>query len=100
MEECDTLLAIGTSFPYLEFYPKPGQVKTVQIDIDPTRIGLRHAVEVGLIGNCATVLRALLPLIDKKQDQRFLGKSTAQHEALERDFSTSEARCADLPMKP
>ena len=52
MEECDTLIMIGTSYPYMEFLPKPGQAKCVQIEIDPTRVGLRHQVDVGLVGDC------------------------------------------------
>ena len=56
MEECDTLIMIGTSFPYMEFLPKPGQAKCVQIDLDATRIGLRHPVDVGLVGDSKTIL--------------------------------------------
>ena len=56
MQECDTLIIAGSGFPYMEFYPKPGQAKTVQIDIDPARIGLRHPVEVGLGGRLPGVL--------------------------------------------
>ena len=52
MKECDTLIMIGTSFPYMEFLPKPGQAKCVQIELDPTRIGLRHPVDVALAGRC------------------------------------------------
>ena len=51
MEDCDTLFMVGTSFPYMEFYPKPGKARGVQIDIDPVRIGLRYPVEVGLVGD-------------------------------------------------
>jgi len=51
LEECDTLLMVGTSFPYIEFLPKPGQARAVQIDIDPARLGLRYPVEVGLAGD-------------------------------------------------
>ena len=58
LQECDTLIIAGSGFPYMEFYPKPGQAKTVQIDIDPTRIGLRHPVDIGLVGDCRTVLKA------------------------------------------
>ena len=47
MEECDTLLIAGSSFPYLDFYPKPGKAKCVQIDLESTRIGLRHPIDVG-----------------------------------------------------
>ena len=64
MEECDTLIIAGSSFPYLEFYPKPGQAKAVQIDIDSARIGLRYPVDVGLVGQCWDVIRALLPFIE------------------------------------
>ena len=48
LQECDTLIIAGSGFPYMEFYPKPGKAKTVQIDIDPTRIGLRHPADIGL----------------------------------------------------
>ena len=51
MEKCDTLLIVGTSFPYIEFMPKPDKARGVQIDRDPHRIGLRYAVEVGLVGD-------------------------------------------------
>src|SRR3989442_813494 len=63
IEECDTLLIVGSSFPYIEFLPKPGQARGVQIDLDPIRIGLRYPVEVGLVGDCQRSLRALLPLL-------------------------------------
>ncbi len=72
MEGCDTFIMIGTNYPYMEFLPKPGQAKTVQIDVDPTRIGLRHPVEVGLVGDSKRVLQALLPLLTRKQDRSFL----------------------------
>jgi pyruvate dehydrogenase (quinone) len=48
LEDCDTLLIVGSSFPYIEFLPKPGQARGVQIELDPKRIGLRFPVEVGL----------------------------------------------------
>src|ERR1044072_6791143 len=70
MKDCDTLVMLGTSFPYLEFYPKPGKARTVQVDIEPTRIGLRHPVDVGLVGDCRDVLRELLPLVGEKSDRR------------------------------
>src|SRR6202021_163435 len=53
MEDCDTLLIVGSSFPYIEFLPKPGQARAVQIDADPLRIGLRYPIEVGLVGDSA-----------------------------------------------
>ncbi len=67
MRECDTLILAGTSFPYIEFLPKPGQAKTLQIDSDAARIGLRLPVEVGLVGDCKRVLAALLPLLIAKR---------------------------------
>src|SRR6059058_6236448 len=56
MESCETLLIVGTSFPYIEFYPKPGEAKAIQIDLDPKRIGLRYPIDVGLIGDSARSL--------------------------------------------
>ena len=72
MHSCDTLIIIGSGFPYMEFYPKPGQGKCVQIDIDASRIGLRHPANVGLVGDCRHVLDELLPLIGRKEDRSFL----------------------------
>jgi pyruvate dehydrogenase (quinone) len=63
MSEADTLLMIGTSFPYIEYLPKPGQARGVQIDIKAERIGLRYPVEVGLVGDSKKVLSALFPLL-------------------------------------
>jgi pyruvate dehydrogenase (quinone)/pyruvate oxidase len=72
MENCDTLLMVGTSFPYIEFLPKPGQARGVQIDLDPARIGLRYPVEVGVVGDSRAALRALLPLLRRNEDSGFL----------------------------
>src|SRR5207249_2946698 len=72
LADCDTLIIAGSSFPYLEFYPKPGKAKTVQIDLDPVRIGLRHPADVGLVGDCRDVLNALLPIVQQKDDRSFL----------------------------
>ena len=51
MEECDGLLLVGTSFPYMSYLPKPGQAKAVQIDRDPARLGLRYPIDIGLCGD-------------------------------------------------
>ena len=72
LESCDTLLIVGSSFPYLEFYPRRGQARVVQIDADAGRIGLRVPVEVGLVGDAAEVLRALLPVLETHADSGFL----------------------------
>src|SRR5262249_40111532 len=70
LENCDTLLMVGTSFPYIEFMPKPGQARGIQIEIDPMRIGLRYPVEVGLIGDSAKTLKLLLPLLQPRDDKK------------------------------
>jgi pyruvate dehydrogenase (quinone)/pyruvate oxidase len=98
IEHCDTLLMVGTSFPYIEFLPEPGTIKCVQIDIDPQRISLRHPADVGLVGDAKTTLRALLSLVDK-HSKRFLEKaqkSKAEWEKLMEERGTRP----DKPMKP
>jgi pyruvate dehydrogenase (quinone) len=66
MKECDTLLMIGSTFPYGEFLPREGQAKGVQIDIDPTMLSLRYPMDVSLVGDAAATLRALLPYLEQK----------------------------------
>ena len=99
LEECDTLIIAGSSFPYLEFYPKPGQAKAIQIDIDPVRIGLRYPVEVGLVGQCWDVLRTLLPLIRAKHDRRFLERAQANMKQWNQLMEARATRM-DRPLKP
>ena len=72
MHECDTVLILGSTMPWVDFYPKPGQARGVQIDINPERIGLRYPVEVGLVGDVQATLQALLPMLQQKQDRSFL----------------------------
>ena len=68
MMECDTLLMIGSGFPYSEFLPKEGQARGVQIDIAPDMLSLRYPMEVNLVGDAAETLNALLPLLTPKDD--------------------------------
>lgn len=75
LEQCDTLIIVGSSFPYIEYYPQPGQARAVQIDIDPSRIGLRYPVEIGLTGDSRRTLQSLLPLLQRKRDRGFLSKA-------------------------
>jgi pyruvate dehydrogenase (quinone) len=99
IENCDTLLMVGTSFPYLEFLPKPGQARGVQIELDPKRIGLRFPVEVGLVGDSKRTLKELLPLLERKKDRSFLEK--AQHGVQEwQEVMNKQATREDKPMKP
>jgi pyruvate dehydrogenase (quinone) len=69
MDDCDTLLMIGTGFPWAEYLPKDGQARAVQIDIDPAMLGLRYPVEVNLHGDAAETLRALIPLVTRKSER-------------------------------
>ncbi|GAC1549267.1 MAG: thiamine pyrophosphate-requiring protein [Beijerinckiaceae bacterium] len=69
MNECDTLLMIGSGFPYAEFLPKEGAARSVQIDIEPEMLSLRYPMEVALVGDAHETLRALLPLIETKADR-------------------------------
>ncbi|HVY25720.1 MAG TPA: thiamine pyrophosphate-requiring protein [Polyangiaceae bacterium] len=66
MQECDTLLMVGSSFPYSEFLPKEGKARAIQIDIDGRMVGLRYPMEVNLVGDAKTTLSALLPLLNQK----------------------------------
>ncbi len=99
LQECDTFIMAGTSFPYMEFLPRPGKAKCVQIDVDPTRIGLRHPADVGLVGDCRSVLRALIPLIQRKTNRSFLEKSQKRIQAWNQLMEERGTR-TDMPMKP
>jgi pyruvate dehydrogenase (quinone) len=99
LEQCDTLLMIGTSFPYIEFLPKPGQAHGVQIDIDPAKIGLRYPVEVGLVGDSRRTLQRLLPLLRRNRYRKFLERAQAGMKRwweLMEEYGTR----TDNPMKP
>lgn len=72
MKSCDALLIIGSTFPYIEYYPDPQSVKAVQIDFDPQRIGLRHPVQCGLVGDARAVLSRLNSLLEAKTEGSFL----------------------------
>jgi pyruvate dehydrogenase (quinone) len=69
MQECDTLLMVGSSFPYSEFLPEEGQARGVQIDHDGKMLGIRYPMEVNLVGDSAETLRALIPRLQQKQDR-------------------------------
>ena len=99
MEDCDTLLIVGSCFPYIEFLPKPGQAKGVQIELDPQRIGLRFPVDVGLVGDSRNTLRELIPLLRRKEDRSFLQAAQA---GMKDWWKVMEERATrrDKPMKP
>ncbi len=99
LEACDTLLIVGSSFPYIEFYPQPGQARAVQIDLDPVRIGLRYPVEIGLVGDSLRTLRRLVPLLERNPNRAWLQqaqKGKAEWMALMQERGTRQ----DMPMKP
>jgi pyruvate dehydrogenase (quinone) len=81
MKNCDTLLILGSTMPWEEYYPDPGQARGVQVDLKPDRLGLRYPVEVGLTGDVKATLRAILPLVRPKTDRNFL--SAAQRRMAE-----------------
>ena len=99
LENCETLLIVGTSFPYIEFYPKPGKARAVQIELDPKRVGLRYPVEVGLVGDSQRTLEKLLPLLERKEDRDFLKEA---QEGMEKWWALMEKRGTrqDKPLKP
>ncbi|HEY6189334.1 MAG TPA: thiamine pyrophosphate-dependent enzyme [Pyrinomonadaceae bacterium] len=99
MEQCDALLIVGSSFPYIEYLPKPGQARGVQIDDKPDRIGLRYPVEVGLVGDARAALQALSRLVERKSDRSFL--ETAQAGMVDWwELMRSRAMRDDVPIKP
>jgi pyruvate dehydrogenase (quinone) len=99
LESCDTLLIVGTSFPYIEYYPKPGQARGVQIELDPMRVGLRYPVEVGLVGDSRRTLDALLPRLRRRSDRAFLERAQRGMREWD-DLMRERAGRADRPMKP
>jgi len=99
MEDCDTLLIVGSTFPYIEYYPKPKQARGVQIDRDATRIGLRFPAEVGLAGDAAVTLRLLNKQLQPKPDRSFLESAQKKMKAW-RDLLRESADRLGKPMKP
>jgi pyruvate dehydrogenase (quinone) len=71
MNECDTLLMVGSSFPYSEFLPEPGQARGVQIDIDGRMLNIRYPMELGLVGDAKATLEELIPLVRHKPERKW-----------------------------
>ena len=99
VEGCDTFVIVGSSMPYIEFLPQPGQAKCVQIDDKPERIGLRYPADIGLVGDARETLRQLLPMLERNEDRSFLQE--AQH-GMEQWWELMEERGtrSETPMKP
>jgi pyruvate dehydrogenase (quinone)/pyruvate oxidase len=99
IESCDTFVIVGSSMPYIEFLPQPGQAVCVQIDDQPERIGLRHPADVGLVGDARATLRELIPLLTRNEDRAFLERAQA---GMREWWALMEHRGSreDMPMKP
>ena len=95
MSECDTLLMVGSSFPYSEFLPKEGQARGVQIDIDARMLSIRYPMEIGLVGDSKETLRALIPRLQRKTQRAWrdkIEKNVAEWWALLETRAMSDAR--------
>ena len=79
MLDCDVLLMLGTDLPYRQFYPQGTGVQIAQVDIRPENLGRRAAIDLGLVGDVAATIRALLPLLDNKQDISHLAQAQAHY---------------------
>jgi len=99
MEDCDRLLIIGSSFPYMEYLPNPKKAKGIQIDDKADRIGLRFPVEVGLVGDAKTTASALSKFITRNEDRRFLEKAQKGMKDWW-ELMRTQATTDDIPIKP
>lgn len=99
MKNCDTFLMVGSAFPYSEFLPDPGAARGVQIDIDGSRLSLRYPMDVNIVGDSATTLRALLPMLMPKKES---GWRRGIEENMKSWWDTLEARAMESaePLNP
>ena len=99
MQGCDTLLIAGSTLPWLHYYPKPGQARIVQIDRDPTRLGLRVAVDAAIVGDVRRTLADLLPLLEPQVDRSFLEQIRAKMSQWNQGLYRIETS-SKLPLQP
>lgn len=99
MHSCDALLILGSNMPHLEYYPKPGQAKCIQVDRDVKRLGLRCAIDIGLHGDVKATLQALIPLLEQNTDSSFLNDAQSQMKEWENKLKKIEGQQA-YPIKP
>jgi pyruvate dehydrogenase (quinone) len=100
MNDCDLLLMLGTDFPYRQFYPE-GSAEVVQIDIRPEQIGRRASVTRGFVGDVGATIEAVLPLIEEKQDRRFLDLAISHYRKARRDLDElAIGTSRDKPIHP
>ncbi|MGA9942402.1 MAG: thiamine pyrophosphate-dependent enzyme [Nitrososphaeraceae archaeon] len=101
MNEADTLLMVGTSFPYIDYLPKPGQARGIQIDIKPNNIGLRYPVEIGLVGDSKLVLSELIPLLQQRSETERGFLKSKQDEMVDwNKLLKEQSSRTDKPIKP
>src|SRR6476619_2756462 len=101
MNEADTLLMVGTSFPYIDYLPKPGQARGIQIDIKPNNIGLRYPVEISLVGDSKLVLSELLPLLQQRSETERGFLKSKQDEMVDwNKLLKEQSSRTDKPIKP
>ena len=87
MDRCDTLVLIGTNYPYPQFLPETGQARAVQIDLKPEQMGLRYPTEVNLWGDAKATLTALLPLLERKDDRAWQERIAEEMRGWEREMA-------------
>ncbi|NML44112.1 thiamine pyrophosphate-requiring protein [Ramlibacter sp. G-1-2-2] len=99
MTQCDTLLMVGTAFPYSEFLPEEGKARAVQIDRDARMVGLRYPTDVNLVGDSRATLQALIPLLKRKDDRAW---QQSVEESVRKWWAVMEARAQDdaTPLNP
>ncbi|MGX1366298.1 pyruvate dehydrogenase (quinone) [Streptomyces canus] len=100
MRDCDTLLTIGSSFPYTQFLPEFGKARGVQIDIDPHMVGMRYPYEVNLVGDAKATLQRLIPMLDVERDGRDWYDSVCANVTRWREVMERRARQSADPINP
>ncbi len=99
MKTCDTVLILGSTMPWEEYYPKPGQARGIQVDLKPDRLGLRYPIEIGMTGDVKATFQGLLPLLEQKTDRGFLAEAQRRmadwNELLDKVETTSRS-----PLRP
>jgi pyruvate dehydrogenase (quinone) len=98
-KECDAFLILGSNMPYLSYYPEPGQASTIQIDRDPTRLGLRYPIDLGLTGDVQATLQALMPRLRRKSDRSFLEQTQRRMQEWRTTVDPVESQ-RSTPLKP
>ena len=99
MQHCDTLLMVGTTFPYAEYLPPEGRARAVQIDTAPRNVGMRYPTEVNLIGDSAATLRTLLPLLVRKEERNWQEQIAEHVRIWWKDLETRAMKSAE-PINP